>query len=202
MHSVQSVTHGGDVARFDRLFAEHMDAILAYALARVDPESAKDAAAETFLVAWRRLEDVPDPPRAWLLGVTRRTLAGQRRSKRRQGQLVERLVAFGEVEHYRSRNVSQTTEQPVALRALARLRRRDRDLLCLIAWDGLTNREAAELLKCSPGTLAVRLHRARTRLEVAIVAEERALQGGRESKGSSAATRYATNDQEVHDDDF
>src|SRR5580700_7644300 len=85
------MTTTGNVERFERLFSEHIDAVLGYALARVDPETAKDAVADTFLVAWRRLSDVPDAPRAWLLGVTRRTLAGHRRSLARQIRLVERL---------------------------------------------------------------------------------------------------------------
>ncbi len=71
------VTHGEDVKRFEHLFADHVDAVLRYALARVDPETAKDAVADTLLVAWRRLSDAPEPARAWLLGITRRNLAGQ-----------------------------------------------------------------------------------------------------------------------------
>jgi RNA polymerase sigma-70 factor (ECF subfamily) len=49
----------------------------------------------------------------------------------------------------------------------------DRELLTLIAWDGLTPTEAAQALGCSRATLAVRLHRARARLRahMAAVAE-------------------------------
>jgi RNA polymerase sigma factor (sigma-70 family) len=165
------VTRVDDLARFDQLFADHMDAVLAYALARTDPESAKDAAADAFLVAWRRIHEVPDPARAWLLGVTRRTLAGQHRSRRRQRQLVERIVALGEVMRDQLETVPEIAGRSVLARALAGLRSRDRELLCLIAWDGLSNAEAAEVLKCSQNALGVRLHRARGRFETALADE-------------------------------
>jgi RNA polymerase sigma-70 factor (ECF subfamily) len=68
--------------RFRRLFDDAERDLLAYALRRVDrPEDAADVVAETFLVAWRRLDDVPPGAQArlWLYGVARRQLANQRR---------------------------------------------------------------------------------------------------------------------------
>src|SRR3954452_6184076 len=76
-------------ARFRRLYKEHGREILAYALRRADgAEDAADVVAETFLVAWRRLEDVPPGAQArlWLYGVARRALAHQRRGGRRSGR--------------------------------------------------------------------------------------------------------------------
>ena len=47
-------------ARFSRLYQDHAREILGYALRRsADPEDAADVLAETFLVAPRRLDDVP-----------------------------------------------------------------------------------------------------------------------------------------------
>lgn len=182
------VTQVDDLSRFDQLFADHMDAVLAYALARTDPESAKDAAADAFLVAWRRINEVPDPARAWLLGVTRRTLAGQHRGRRRQRQLFERLVEFGDVRGEQSGAVPERAGSPIVARALAGMRARDRELLCLIAWDELSNAEAAEVLKCSTNTLAVRLHRARGRFE-AVLAYERAEASREELDGTDFTDR-------------
>jgi len=51
-----------------------------------------------------------------------------------------------------------------ALRALSALSPADREVLMLRAWDGLSTREAAEVLGCSTAALAIRLHRARRRL--------------------------------------
>lgn len=172
MHSVAKVTPGGTVERFERLFTDHVDAVLGYALARVDQETAKDAVAETFLVAWRRLGDVPDSPRAWLLGVTRRTLAGQRRSRRRQQRLVLRLVSL-EVGSAQTPSLEEiVTDRVVVATALGRLRAADRELLCLVTWEGLDHNELAEALRCSPGAADVRLHRARRRLRAALAAED------------------------------
>jgi hypothetical protein len=67
--------------RFRRLFADHQRAVLGYALRRAQtPTDALDVVAETFLVAWRRIDVVPgrDDARPWLLSVARRVLANQR----------------------------------------------------------------------------------------------------------------------------
>jgi len=200
IHGVRHVIQVDDLTRFEQLFADHMDAVLAYALARADPESAKDAAADTFLVAWRRIHEVPDPARAWLLGVTRRTLAGQHRSRYRQRQLVERIVAFRDRSVDQPGTVPDMAERPIVARALAELRARDRELLCLIAWDGLSNAEAAEVLKCSPNTFGVRLHRARRRFEAA-PADERTQVARAEPDGSSFTGVSSAIDSEVHHGD-
>lgn len=200
IHGVPHVTQVDDLARFEQLFADHMDAVLAYALARADPESAKDAAADTFVVAWRRIHEVPDPARAWLLGVTHRTLAGQHRSRRRQRQLVKRIVAFGDAGGDQPETVPEMVGRSIVARALAGLRPRDRELLCLIAWDGLSNVEAVEVLKCSPNTLGVRLHRARGRFEAAL-ADERARVARAEPEGSSFTGQPPATDLEVHHGD-
>src|SRR6478672_3188813 len=78
--------------QFERLFRSEADAVRAYALRRADPADADDVVAETFLVAWRRLDDVPSDPRPWLLSVARRVVANRRRSNRRVVSLTERLA--------------------------------------------------------------------------------------------------------------
>jgi RNA polymerase sigma-70 factor (ECF subfamily) len=182
---VAEVTPIGDVERFERIFIGHVDAVFAYAVARVDRETAYDATADTFLVAWRRLADVPDPPRAWLVGVTRRTLADQRRSQRRQLSLVARL-ARARVEPASMAPEDIISERSAVFAALDALREADRELLCLISWDGLDHVEAAEVLGCSPGAFKVRLHRARGRLERALADED-----GRRLARSDATTQVA-----------
>jgi RNA polymerase sigma factor (sigma-70 family) len=79
--------------RFRELYADNYPLILGYAMRRcVQPEDAADVVAETFLAAWRRLDDVPpEHARTWLYGVARRVLANQLRSRRRRRRLGERL---------------------------------------------------------------------------------------------------------------
>lgn len=80
--------------RFDTLFESYSADIVAYCGWRADSASdAQDAAAEVFLVAWRRLDALPegDAARAWLYATARRVLANQRRASRRAA-LYERLA--------------------------------------------------------------------------------------------------------------
>ncbi len=70
----------------------HADVVRAYALRRADPDEAEDVVAVTFLVAWRRLDEVPEHARPWLLGVARRVLANRRRGADRLMSLTDRLT--------------------------------------------------------------------------------------------------------------
>lgn len=151
-----------DRHRFEALWSEHFDVVFRYARRRADEDGARDAAAETFTTAWRRRGDIPEEALPWLLGVCRRVLANQRRGDGRRRQLMSRLAGLAP-EAFPD-TAEQTAESEHVRAAFARLRRRDREALALVAWDGLTPAEAAATLGCSPGALANRLHRARARL--------------------------------------
>ncbi|WP_054570093.1 RNA polymerase sigma factor [Frankia sp. R43] len=150
-------------AEFTALFEAQYTPVLRYALREVPRHTAHDVAAETFLTAWRRLPEVPDPPLPWLLGVARRVVANQRRGETRRHAL--RLA----VEQHRppaGGNPAETlVERDTVRAALGRLSTADRELLTLIGWDGLSVREAAQVLGIRPGAASVRLHRARRRLQ-------------------------------------
>jgi RNA polymerase sigma-70 factor, ECF subfamily len=149
--------------RFQRLYEEHGEAVLRYARRRTSPEAAEDVLAETFVVAWRRLERVPADPRGWLLAVARRVLANQRRGDSRREALIAKLTLLP----VRDAPPEPATGSPLA-EALASLGARDHELLALVHWDGLTPREAATVLGCSPVATRTRLHRARRRLARAL----------------------------------
>jgi RNA polymerase sigma factor (sigma-70 family) len=163
-----------DRDRFERIYRENFQAVLRFAALRIDPERAKDVAAETFLVAWRRLEDVPAEPRAWLLGVARRVIAGQFRSEARREALALRLRAAHSGDIGSSDLSDPLADRDKVLTAFAALRERDREVLRLVTWDGLAASEAADVLDVSRLAFGVRLHRARRRLrrELARSAEE------------------------------
>src|SRR3954470_19246687 len=78
--------------RHDALFAAHHDAVWRYAVRRVGAPAADDVVAETFLVAWRRLDAVPAHELAWLLGVARKVVSNQQRGERRRARLSLRLA--------------------------------------------------------------------------------------------------------------
>jgi len=151
--------------RFRHVYAEHVDRVLGYALRRADrPEDAADVVAETFLVAWRRLGDVPDEPRTrlWLYGVARRVLANQRRGERRRTALGERLAA--DLASAVPDHAPGVAERMRYGDALDRLGEQDREVILLHAWEGLEPREIAEVLGVSAVAVRSRLSRARARL--------------------------------------
>jgi len=151
--------------RFRHVYAEHFDRVLGYALRRVArSEDAADLVSETFLVAWRRMGDVPEEPRTrlWLYGVARRVLANQRRSDRRRTALGERLGA--ELAACVPDPAIGVTEQLRYAEALEQLPERDREVMLLHVWEDLDPREIAEVLGISAVAARTRLSRARARL--------------------------------------
>ena len=157
--------------RFERLFRECYPLVRAYALRRAAPDAAQDVVADTFLVAWRRLEDLPDDPLPWLYGVARRVLANQRRSADRSAALERR--AAGAVVQGGSGDVGERVADAELLRlALDRMPEKGREALMLVAWDGLSSVRAARAAGCSRAAFAVRLHRARARLAAELAALE------------------------------
>lgn len=150
---------------FDDLYERHHRAILAYALRRTPSLSdAEDAAAETFVIAWRRHDDISDEPLPWLYAIARRVLANQRRSGERRVRLLQRI-----------RSEPQDVPTPFAmgtdgpaLVALRRMRPDDQELLRLVAWEGLGHAEIAVVLGISVNAVTIRLHRARRRFVEAL----------------------------------
>jgi RNA polymerase sigma-70 factor (ECF subfamily) len=150
--------------RFSALYDAHVAKVLGYALRRTDPSSAHDVVAETFLVAWRRLDRVPVDAAPWLLAVARNTLHGLRRSEARQVVLAERVGAT--LEDADNPPAIHEAPDPELMAALARLPHADRELLCLLAWEDLDRAAAARVLGVSRAAFRLRLHRARRRLEI------------------------------------
>ena len=149
--------------RFEVLFRENYLPVRRYALRRTSREATNDVVADTFLVAWRRLDDVPSDALPWLIAVARRVLANQRRSAVR-GAALEQRVATAEG-HERASDPAESVAEAELLRlALARLSDREREALMLVAWDGLSGARAARAAGCTRSAFAVRLHRARARL--------------------------------------
>jgi RNA polymerase sigma-70 factor, ECF subfamily len=160
--------------RFERLFRESYPLVRAYALRRAAPDAAQDAVAETFLVAWRRLEDVPGDPLPWLYGTARRVLANQRRSAARGVALGERLS--GAIPMSGAADLGDLVADAELMRlALGRLSDRSREALMLAAWEGLDGTRAARAAGCSRAAFAVRLHRARTQLAAELASLEEPL---------------------------
>jgi RNA polymerase sigma factor (sigma-70 family) len=162
----------GDRAEaFRRLYRTHYQALSAYARRRLDLHDADDAVAETFLVAWRRLEDVPEGELAlpWLYGVARRVVSEDRRSGRRRGRLIGRLSeGTRAADDHLHEATGRIDEQLAVESALSKLRPRDRELLRLAEWEDLSPVELARVFDCSTNAVAIRLHRAHRRFGQAL----------------------------------
>jgi RNA polymerase sigma-70 factor (ECF subfamily) len=154
--------------RFEEVYAANRAPILGYVLRRsANPEDAADVVAETFLTAWRRLDDVPagEQARLWLYGVARRVLANHRRGEHRWSELAVRLRAELAVSWHEREPTGELAELQAAFRSLPDP---DRELLALVFWEELDNGQVAAVLGCSRNAVRIRLHRARRRLAGAL----------------------------------
>lgn len=148
--------------RFRAVYEDHLDRVARYAARRIDAREVHDVAAETFLVAWRRLDDVPQDALPWLFATARRVMANRRRSTTRRRALDEKLAA---VPAPRSDAPDAGGIDRKLLAAIAALPEAEREAFMLVAWDGLEPARAAEAAGCGAGTFRMRLHRARTQLK-------------------------------------
>ncbi|MDJ0663735.1 MAG: sigma-70 family RNA polymerase sigma factor [Acidimicrobiia bacterium] len=154
-----------DRQRFERVYDDCYDAILRYCLRRSSREDALDAAAETFLVAWRRRADLPvGRELPWLYGVARRVVANQRRGRLRQVTVLASLRSVDEPDDGPETLVVQHSEITDLIAALDRLSPKDREVVCLAGWEELDRDELALAVGCTPNAATKRLNRALDRL--------------------------------------
>lgn len=154
------------LARFDALFTAHQRQVLAYAMRRTQAwADAEDVAAETFAIAWRKVDAIPETePLLWLYAVARRVLANHRRGHGRR----DRLAALIRVEDVATPLRAGEDRDGPAFAALGSLPPADQELLRLVAWEELGNQAIAAVLGITPNAVAIRLHRARTRFADAL----------------------------------
>ena len=147
--------------RFEQIYAEHREAVRAYVRRRAPEALVDDVVSETFLVCLRRIDQVPPQPLPWLYGVAWKTLANERRkqSRSRHSQALP-VAAPGPV------------GDGVLAKAFNALSERDREVLRLVAWEGLSLTDAATVLGCSGVACRVRYHRAKSRLASRLAAAE------------------------------
>lgn len=169
------MTEQDAIRRFTALYEQTRSRVYAFAVSHAGRQLADEIVSEVYLVAWRRLADIPRPELPWLLAVARNVSAQQFRSTVRQRSIAAELRAWTtEVELTAGDVGEQVAERQAVLAALATLSAPDRDLLTLVAWHGLTPAQAARVVGCSTAAYFVRLHRARRRLERALHGRARA----------------------------
>ena len=165
MDDGQPGTDGERRARFDAVAAEVVEPVRRFLARRTDPDTAGDVLADTLLVCWRRLDDVPDQPVPWAYGVARNALANAERGARRQRRLAARIAA---VDPPGEETPVDPEPDPRVAAALAALRPEDADLLRLWAWEQLGPAEIATVMGVTPNAVSIRLHRAREKFKDAL----------------------------------
>jgi RNA polymerase sigma factor (sigma-70 family) len=152
---------------FERLYEAQYGSIYAYVRRRLASScDVPDVVSEVFTVAWRRVDELPSPPedRLWLFGVAHRCLLAHQRQRwgrarllsmlESQSNRIELVEVSSDPSHFRLRS------------ALESLRFKDREVLILVYWDGLSHADAAIVLGCSVNAVALRVKKAKARLQL------------------------------------
>lgn len=151
--------------RYEEMYRLTYPVVLRYCQRRLPADAARDAAADVFLVAWRRFETVPDPALPWLIRTASLTLKGDGRRTNRAARLAAKVAAVDPPVAIPD-HADAVADAASVRAALAGLSEQDRELLMLTSWDDLDTTTAAAVVGCSRTALRVRLHRARRRLAV------------------------------------
>ena len=156
-----------DEQLFRDAYRRHHPPVLAYLRRRADDDQARELADEVFLIAWRRRTQAPTADLPLLVATARLLLQNSRRTGARNSALEQECAQLAR----RSAEPDPSDavlERLAVLSALASLSTPDREVLMLVAWDGLDHRRTAEVLGITAATTAVRLFRARRRLAAAL----------------------------------
>ena len=154
-------------ARFEAVYERHIRAVTAYCTRRLPHDQVADAVAETFLVVWRRIDDVPhgDVELLWLYRVAHRVVGHAWRSAGRRRRLHDRLASRRVIVGASPDEVAVNRDEVRrVLSAASRLRSADAEVLRLSSWEQLDAAEISAVLEISPNAVHQRLHRARQHL--------------------------------------
>jgi RNA polymerase sigma factor (sigma-70 family) len=154
---------------FDRLYRSSRDDVYAYVASLVrDPAAAEEVTAAAFERAYRkrsRFDAGRGEPRAWLFGIARNAALDELRRRGRQAELTAEPADLVAVPAYES---AEASERRLALNAaLTLLGARERELIALKFFAGLSNAEIAAVVGISESNAGTKLHRAVTKLREA-----------------------------------
>jgi RNA polymerase sigma factor (sigma-70 family) len=149
----------GRRARFESLFDAHAGSVRRYLLRRGAGDDTDDLVADVFLTAWRRLDDVPAGFEApWLYRTAWNLLANHRRRP---------VASAAAVDPAADDFADGVIDDLTLLAAWRELGTRDREILLLVAWEGLDGQGLAEALDIGVGGAGAALSRARANLAAA-----------------------------------
>ncbi|HEX5713447.1 MAG TPA: sigma-70 family RNA polymerase sigma factor [Solirubrobacterales bacterium] len=154
---------------FDALYRSSRDDVYAYVASLVrDRAAAEDVTATAFERAYRkrnRFDPSRGERRAWLFGIARNAALDELRRRGRQAELTAEPADLLAAPAHES---AEASERRLALAAaLAGLAPRERELIALKFFAGLSNAEIAAVLGVSESNAGTKLHRAVTKLREA-----------------------------------
>jgi RNA polymerase sigma-70 factor (ECF subfamily) len=169
----------GDSQALGDLFDRHADRIYTYCFRRTASwATAEDATSTVFLEAWRardRAQAHGGEALPWLYGIATNVCRNLTRSQRRYAAALGRLPRGADApDHADDVGDRVDSERTMARIAdeMAALSERDREVIALVVWSGLSYEQAARALGVPVGTVRSRLARARGRLGAALTTEE------------------------------
>jgi RNA polymerase sigma-70 factor (ECF subfamily) len=148
--------------RFEALYRQNWSHVMAYCLRRAGSVDAPDVCSETFLVAWRRFDDIPPPPETlpYLYGIAGRVLSTQLRALRRRSRLDNKLRNLGVAPPVEpSTLVFQSTRDQEVIAAVNRLKAKDREIIMLYTWEDLPRETIAQMMGMTRSAVDQRIHR-------------------------------------------
>jgi RNA polymerase sigma factor (sigma-70 family) len=166
----------GAVAEFEALYRANVAAVTAYFARRsAEPQTVADLTADTFvqvITSFATFDPRKGTPRAWVFGIARRIYAAHCQAHSQERSRVERLAGRRELASDEVGDLIDRIDAERAGRALVSglttLPAADRAVIELVDLAGLQAKEAAQVLGIAPGTLRIRLMRARARLRKAV----------------------------------
>jgi RNA polymerase sigma-70 factor (ECF subfamily) len=158
---------GSAEAAFRRIYEAHYGSVLAYSLRRADDATAQDAAAEVFMIVWKKIDQRPPEPKilSWLYGIAYRVIGHLWRGRDRYRRLKSRISTFGDdFSPGPETLIVQRSEHRRLMDAVHKLSATDREVLALAGWEELSHSEIADILGISVAAVDQRFHRAKKRL--------------------------------------
>lgn len=149
---------------YDATFAD----VRRFCLRRLPVSDVNDAVSEVYLIAWRKIDQIPQGPEAlpWLYGVARNVVRHVERANRRRRRLAVKATRepVGSVPDPEVVLVRRAEDEQLA-EAIARLSVNDQEVIRLRSWEELTAPAIADVLGCSVSAAEKRIARAFQRLE-------------------------------------
>ena len=163
-----------DGERFAAIYDRHVTRLYRYACRRLGADSAEDAVADAFSVAFGariRYDPARSDAGPWLFGILSKEISRRRRTELIRYRALRRTGPDRPVDGPEQRvadGVTAAAQRGRLARALADLAAGDRDVLLLVAWGDLSYQEVADALHIPIGTVRSRLNRARRTVRTAL----------------------------------